>query len=59
MWKSGFLEVRRNFIGQNCYVEVTVSCAGTIKKFNGIYNSIIYLTYNYQRTGIITTRELV
>ncbi len=52
MWKSGFLEVRRNFIGQNCYVEVTVSCAGTIKKFNGIYNSIIYLTYNYQRTGI-------
>jgi len=51
MWKSVLLEVRRNFIGQSCYVEITVSCAGAIKKFNGIYNSIIYLTYNCQRTG--------
>jgi len=50
MGKLGLLEGRRNFIGQSCYVEVTVSCAGAIKKFNGIYNSIIYLTYNYQRT---------
>ncbi len=45
MWKSVLLEVRRNFIGQNCYVEVTVSYAGAMKKFNKTDNSIQLAMY--------------